>query len=167
MTKVKVSQLSDSLKREIAKRFDDTLKGLNSNELEAIGKIVVQEIENDVLKGINPISGFGARRFPEYKNPSNYPDKARKDFPAKRRRPVNLFLSGDFLFFLRPFVKGQKIFIGFSDPLSIKKEQGHRDGANGQPKRPIIPQGSETFNKRIIRVIKEAFSNQINKKLAK
>ena len=79
-----------------------------------------------------------------------YPYSVQKDFPNKRPRPVNLFLSGDFLsnltYALGRIGKKQVITIGFFDELSKKKESGHRVGVNGQPKRPIIPDSTESFS---------------------
>ena len=79
-----------------------------------------------------------------------YPYSVQKDFPSKRARPVNLFLSGDFLsnltYALGSIGKKQIITIGFFDELSKKKESGHRVGVNGQPKRPIIPSSTESFS---------------------
>jgi hypothetical protein len=106
-----------------------------------------------IARGISPILGNG--RFPGYKHAasrdaSKYPFNVRKDYPAKRPRPVNLFLSGDFLRdLIARKVPGKKlsIEIGFKQgSLSAKKESGHREGVNGQPRRPIIPSESEEFN---------------------
>ena len=79
-----------------------------------------------------------------------YPYSVQKTFPNKKPRPVNLFLSGDFLsnltYALGRVGKKQLITIGFFDELSKKKESGHRVGVNGQPKRPIIPDSTESFS---------------------
>jgi hypothetical protein len=68
---------------------------------------------------------------------------------AKRLRPVNLFLSGKFLraleFRLNGVAGRYNLEIGFFDSNEAEKEEGHRDGANGQPKRPIIPIDREDF----------------------
>ena len=120
------------------------LRKIKPVELDKIAKSVIFEMKDNISGGISPISG---RRFPAYKNPPSYPGD------RKPQRPVNLDLTGEFLDNLSYRVfQGSKprIEVGFYDYKSIKKEQGHRDGANGQPKRPIIPTGSETFSRRLL-----------------
>lgn len=93
-----------------------------------------------------------------------YPYSVQKKYPSKKPRPVNLFLSGDFLSNLsyKLGLNGKKrvIEIGYFDALSAKKEQGHREGVNGQPSRPTIPKGGESFNETIkldiMRILKQA-----------
>lgn len=168
MATIDLAQVQRDLERQIKKEMQNTanLKKIKKSELEEISDIIIDEIKESVSKGKSPIKGNG--RFPKYKNEERYPDRARKQFPAKRRRPVNLFLSGDFLKNLVSKVKAgknPKILIGFFDTLSKKKEQGHREGANGQPKRPIIPKGSEEFSpiikraifKKMVQVLDKAF----------
>lgn len=98
-----------------------------------------------------------------------YPESVRKDFPQKRNRPVNLFLSGRFLKELEArVVQVDKIKIGFFKSYGQKLEQGHREGANGQPERPIIPlQNSEEFAKSIvfstIKVVEDAIKDYLKK----
>jgi hypothetical protein len=43
-----------------------------------------------------------------------------------------------------------KIRIGFFDLKSQEKERGHREGAKGQLRRPIIPLPNENFARAII-----------------
>jgi len=84
---------------------------------------------------------------------SGYPFNRQKDFPSKGLRPVNLKLSGDFMRDLTFKVQRQGMTrstrIGFYSADSIDKELGHRVGANGQPRRPIIPTLREKFAKTI------------------
>jgi hypothetical protein len=168
-------------------------EGINRPALNQIGDEVVKEMKSMISKGISPIEGNG--RFPEYKSksdvrkqgrskrgsqktpsrrkgkpkPTGYPYNVQKDFPNKRPRPVNLFLSGDFLKMLKRIVtvgsQRPTLEIGFEDELSVKKEDGHRTGANGQAKRPIIPQGNEKFAQRIQRVIQTTLNNSLEKYL--
>lgn len=71
----------------------------------------------------------------------------------KKARPVNLTLTGAFLssltFGFGSAGKKMRVVIGFFDPKQAIKEKGHREGANGQPKRPIIPKGNQKFNETI------------------
>lgn len=142
-------------------------KALSNNDLQKIGNEVVKEMKEFISGGISPIQGKG--RFPGYKDPKKYPANQRKNYPRKRARPVNLELSGDFLKSLssKPISGGNpKIEIGYSTSESIK-EQGHRDGANGQPKRPTIPEGTEKFNKSIEKNIIEGAREAISRFLKK
>lgn len=101
-----------------------------------------------------------------------YPYSVRGKFPDKRPRPVNLLLSGEFLAALEHRVVGiagqYSVEIGFFEDSDKDrktgvhpaiKEQGHREGANGQPERPIIPIGREDFQisiqKAIIKIVDE------------
>jgi hypothetical protein len=93
-----------------------------------------------------------------------YPFSVQDKYPNKKPRPVNLFLSGDFLsnldWRIKQNAKNILVEIGFYDKPSKQKESGHRDGVNGQPKRPIIPQGAESFNRivtaEIMKIVKAA-----------
>lgn len=86
-----------------------------------------------------------------------YPFTAEAIKLGKKPRPVNLFLTGDFLFNLEGRVTGAAgrcgIEIGFFDEKSAQKESGHREGVNGQPSRPTIPVGTEEFAQTILNII--------------
>lgn len=105
-----------------------------------------------------------------------YPYSVQGQFPNKKPRPVNLFLSGDFLKSLKHYVSGggksrNILEIGFKDEDSVGevsavvKEDGHRTGANKQAKRPIIPQGNERFAQRIERTIQKILNQSLEKYL--
>ncbi len=89
-----------------------------------------------------------------------YPYSVMGKYPDKQVRPVNLKLSGRFLNALKSRILGQKILIGFFDQKNSLIEEGHRTGGvkgvNDQPKRPIIPQGSETFSRSVYERLLEA-----------
>ena len=163
-------QLEDFIRRKIKPKLD--LNDLSKRDLEDLSDLTIEEMKKAISKGQTTIEG-GKRRFPAYKNPENYPDKIMKHFPKKRRRPVNLNLSGKFLSKLSSKVETQKrkfglvtkrrVRIGFFDQLSKKKEQGHREGANGQPKRPIIPTRSESFSKRILTKVRKEYIKKVKR----
>lgn len=106
--------------------------------------------------------------------PTRYPFNKMKEFPSKKLRPVNLKLSGDFLRDLTyrsqvaPPIKGASptIDIGFFGGLSEKKESGHREGVNGQPKRPTIPQKKEEFSPSIYRRLVKTITGLVKRKIA-
>lgn len=152
-----------------------------------IGLTVTQEMRSLIRRGISPIKNAG--KFPPYKAASavskarqtlkgsarkeaiagakkkGYPYSVQSKFPAKKISPVNLELSGDFIGDLesRAVRDGNQYAaeVGYYDALSKKKEQGHREGANGQPKRPTIPQGGDEFTERITSKISQILRNRI------
>lgn len=139
--------------------------------LAEMGNTLREEMIDTIKRGVSPIEGDG--RFPAYKNPSRYPDKVRDLFPNKRRRPVNLRLSGRFWDALTYKITGDSrlqfgrrsgpsIEVGFYDRTNFLKERGHREGANGQPRRPIIPARGEAFSRRIVRKVRDRLIRFLN-----
>lgn len=93
---------------------------------------------------------------------------------GKKPRPVNLTLHGDFLNALQARVTGAGVelglevgfFEGWTDDKGVEaytKEEGHREGANGQPRRPVIPIGTEDFAQRIQNAIWEIIEEEIDR----
>lgn len=82
-----------------------------------------------------------------------YPYSVKSKYPNKQVRPVNLKLSGDFLnaleFKIIRVSEGYGVDIGYFNNTQAIKERGHRDGANGQAKRPTIPRNIERIATRI------------------
>ena len=123
-------QISSALQ----KALKESIKPIDDTTAKRVGIDVIDEMKDLISKGISPIQGDG--KFPKYKNPKRYPGN------RKPKSPVNLKLTGDFLnelkFRITPesFGKGTELFFGNDQE---KKESGHRDGVNGQPKRPIMP----------------------------
>jgi hypothetical protein len=154
-----------SLKVKITgKKLKSFIEGVSELKEEAIDKKtatrigigVTSKMLDFISKGISPIQGAG--RFPAYKNPKKYPGD------LKAKRPVNLYLSGDFLKSLD--YREIKTSSGYATEIfyigeESKKEQGHREGAHGQPKRPTIPQGREEFVVAIQRIITNLFKDRI------
>lgn len=114
-----------------------------------------------------------ANRRDQAKSVLGYPFSVQDKFPNKRPRPVNLFLSGDFLDALQAHVVGTAgdfgieigFFPGWKDANGVEayvKEQGHREGANGQPQRPVIPIGTEDFAQTIQNAIWEIIEEVID-----
>lgn len=135
-----------------------------------IANTAKQKLLDLVAKGISPIEGAG--RFPSYKpntkERKRYPDTVKSSYPSKRRRPVNLSLSGKFLAALKSFPKSRNIItLGFFSEYSETLEQGHREGANSQAKRPIIPQEGEALAKSIqtaiLNIYRESILNYIKR----
>lgn len=151
----------DKFTRKLKLAVEDKgdLSKLKTKSLKEMADTLVESILERIGLGVSPITG---RRFPSYKNPDKYPGD------LKGQRPVNLYLTGQFLSSLITRIKtGKKptITITFSNQLAHDKESGHRTGANGQPRRPIIPQGSEGFTDGILLAVREVFRKVIDRDL--
>lgn len=136
--------------KEIQKLLNDVPKKAALTSNRKIADAIRVKMLSLISKGISPIDGNG--RFDAYKpntkQRKRYPDTVKGKFPAKRRRPVNLNLSGKFLRALKAFPKSINVItVGFFSEYGETLEQGHRTGANGQAERPIIPINGEGFTK--------------------
>lgn len=190
---VNLAKFKKDLERELKKAGDDFLNKISNEDKTEVGEAVISEMKSLIKKGISPIADVG--RFPAYKwagaantlraltknlpkgrrkaarekldalKRSKYPYNVQKEFPNKRERPVNLYLGGEFLDDLEPTPTRNGVSIGFSSKLSQEKERGHREGANGQPERPIIPQGREQFSPSIYRRIVDIVQKIVQKKI--
>jgi hypothetical protein len=186
-------KLERDIKKASGEEAEKAIKGLKKSELQEIGDGVIDEMKSVIAKGLSPIKGKG--RFPEYigvtkirkvskvakslsggrkktakKKASDlkkkaYPYSVQDEFPGKKPRPVNMFLSGEFLKNLIAKVTGKKLEVGFFEEPWESYEQGHREGANGQAKRPIIPTGdgeqfSDTIYRRLVKVVQSVFDSK-------
>jgi hypothetical protein len=186
------NKFKKDIEREFKGAAAEGMALITNRDKETIGNAAIDEMKRLILKGVSPIEEFG--RFPGYKWVSRanqalkvsrslsgarrararekaadiknkkYPYSVQKKFPDKRERPVNLFLSGDFLYDLIARAIPNGVEIGFATELSEKKESGHRVGVNAQPKRPIIPQGGESFSSSIYRRIVDTVTNVLRQK---
>lgn len=152
--------------------FVDKVNGVRTafgaREAADTAKEVIAEMKDLISKGISPVRSAG--RFPGYLHSGKkgkYPDSVKHKYPAKRDRPVNLWLSGDFINSLGYRIYEAKFGFGFEvgyfDPEEAKKEEGHAIGQNGQPKRPTIPSTQEEFAVRIQRLIYRRFKEAISR----
>lgn len=130
----------------IVDKLDELMKPTTQADAKEIGDACLKEMKSLISKGISPIKGTGIpSRFPSYKNPDRYPGK------RKSKSPVNLKLSGDMMndldYDVVKSASGYSAQLGYSSSKEQVKELGHREGANGQPIRPTVPQGNlgETF----------------------
>lgn len=116
----------------------------------------LKEMKRDILSGLSPIKGMG--RFPAYKNPKKYPAN------KKPQRPVNLYLTGEFLSDLYTEIDSYaRVIVGYVGTLSINKEEGHREGVNTQPKRPTIPENRESFNEKLLNILRKSYRKALEK----
>ena len=153
--------LSKGFERRLEKILKERIKLFREKIDGRIGNIVlrqmVRKIKSFTRKGISPVTGPGIRsRYKGYKRASDkdgYPNNVRRSFPQKRKRPVNLRLSGKMMRSLDGFVRntkeGVELELAYLDPLSRKKERGHSEGVGGQPKRPTLPGKGQKFSKDI------------------
>jgi hypothetical protein len=135
------------------------MKRLDERATVRIARQWVGKIKEEIARGLSPLT---RRKFPRYKNPDRYPGD------RKPHQPVNLELTGKFLSDLKidsVVTSGRDItvnlyYAGAKSPLI---EQGHREGANGQPRRPTIPQGDENFSRFLTKEIESAYVTLIEK----
>lgn len=147
----------DLLTRKNAKQLKDiglslekAIKSImNDRTTNRVAQQVIVDIKKRVARGQNPIREW-PRRYEKYKNATvskgkrrGYPFSVQKQYPNKKQRPVNLQLSSDMLGDMdytidRNIPGSAKIDIDYQTDLSKNKESGHREGVNGQPKRPIL-----------------------------
>lgn len=144
-------------------------KPINRKDGNRLGRGVVEEIKNTTLKGGSSVRGgeFGGR-MPKYK-PSYLDSIKRGRFPGKKIRPVNLRLTGDFMkslkFKLAKTPQGFAPDVGYFNRKSKQKEEGHREGANNQEKRPTIPEPKkgEKFGAKIDVFIRRFYRDTLRK----
>jgi len=141
---------------------------LTRQDAKDLSKDVVKQMKRMISKGQSTVKGGGfGGRMPKYKNRKRYPGK------RKPARPVNLELTGKQL----KALKGRSLNIGgeniavvqYNTTDAVDKETGHREGVNGQPKRPTLPDtdsGEEfaaSINKIIVKKMDAAMKRYIKK----
>ena len=166
----KSKEIERIVKDAVKRKRDIALSLLPNTQLQNLGDQFVDRMKKNIEAGQSPISGQPAR-FPGYKNPDKYPKGLPKRF-NKKPRPVNLTLTGAFLKALisRVITRSNNKFlqITFNSEEQGIKEVGHRDGANGQPKRPIIPlAGREDFIAPLRRFLESTYKEILRAVLAK
>lgn len=151
---------------KIAEKFKEIPAGIDKKCAQKVGKAVVDGIKDLTKKGISPIRGEG--RMPRYKNPKKYPGDR---FPGKKKTPVNLRLTGDMMRSLghKESKDGAayKTVVKYDDPDQEIKEQGHREGANDQPKRPTLAQGNEEIAKTIENEVRDLYLEALERQAKK
>lgn len=178
-------RLQKAVIKDLVEKFGKfSLKqGVTKEDAETIGAFAVAEIKDLIAKGISPIEGMG--KFPAYKWQTKANRKLGKDkYPftrigrkyGKTATPVNLKLTGNMLDALTAWAEQKSkywlIAIGFDGKSEQSreadlKEQGHRKGVNGQPKRPIIPKRGETWAVNVQKVILEGLKYALSKNFKK
>lgn len=148
--------------QNLAKKIEEIPQAITKRDAEEAAKVIEAEMKALIAKGDSPIAGRGKfepyrgqyrSRIAKYGYISVRGTKYRKSL-----RPINLKLTGEFLNTLQGRASKSAKFgfeaqVGFFGPgsgKSRKKEQGHREGANGQAERPIIPRDGEKFHRRIV-----------------
>lgn len=134
-----------------------------------VGNKVVLLMKQLIAKGISPVRGVG--KFLGYatqrlNDKTKYPrdSKTRKEFPDKKVRPVNLFLSGEMLSELDHTRLKNGVQIGFhrASKRSKDKAETHNYGTGSVPKRKFLPVDSkDELNVSIMREIKSIYINRI------
>lgn len=135
-----------------------------------LGEIIVSAMKELISKGISPIKGGG--RYKGYKG--GYKEKiSAGKYAGKGLKPVNLYLKGDQMNSLKANKTSVdkdkiKLEIGYgTNQKSWLKEKGHREGYNGQEKRPSIPEGNEEFSSVIRQKVRQRVADFLLKSLKK
>lgn len=151
---MKPSEFAARLGRNIESKAD-VRRILNQNVLNEIGQTILEEMQASIEQGSSPIKGRG--KFPRYKNPDKYPGD------RKPHRPVNLYLTGQMLSSLRYSINKAKVAVRifYANRKAQLKELGHREGANGQPSRPTIPNDDEALNQTISKRVQELINQAV------
>jgi hypothetical protein len=158
-------------RRKVTVDLSRIVKGLDSKKindqktLTKVGTEVVKEMKADISKGKSPVRGFG--RFPGYAKQRlgrGYPD----GIPGKRKRPVNLKLSGAFLRALKfKPKKGKFVRIGMIGASKKIRDMfaTHNDGTHKHvPQRQFLPTGEkDQFTPRITRIVKNIYKRRIER----
>jgi hypothetical protein len=159
----------DALKKKLGSRALNAAI-FNKKTSEKVGKTVIIEMKNLIAKGISPIAAPWPNKFEKYK--PSYIDTIKKqkgEYRGKKVSPVNLKLTGDFLKSLTSGtvnnINGTFAKAFFNDETSALKEKGHREGANKQKKRPVIPIKNEKFRATILTQAKKMYTEDAKKNL--
>lgn len=149
---------------------------LERRTLEEIGVEVVKEVKVFISQGISPVKsvkrfeGYAAQRLKGSKPDSQlYPRSVQKKFPSKAVRPVNLYLSGEFLKTLEHRVVNGKLDIGHLNPDAKTDAliETHNEGKHKHvPRRQYLPTGQgEKFVVTIERLLKNLIVKAIKRNL--
>lgn len=159
-----------TLDLESLQRLGDPRKVFDSNTQDRLGGETVDAIKERVTNGLSPVRGVA--RYPGYaqtrtRKPNSYPASVKDRFPAKKTRPVNLTLSGEFLRRLtfRPERNGVSIGWFNVDARTKALIETHQEGLNPNvPRRQVLPTGSgEEFVRSINRLIKNIVLRRISR----
>ena len=160
------TKIDNAAIQKVLNKLEELSEPVNQRTAREVASEVVSKMKESISSGKSPILGNG--NFDPYRGQyrARIQRYGRIGEHTKKLRPVNLTLSGAFLESLKGTVakvkSGYAAVIGFSDKKSQKKEQGHREGANGQAERPIIPQSGEKFSL----VIQNVYLDIINERIA-
>lgn len=160
------------------KSIQDRIRKIRKDAIDSItakrvGDEIVRLMKSEIKSGKSPIAGKGG--FPAYRG--SYRERIQRTGKIngfnKSLQPVNLKVSGQMLRNLKPFVlktlsaSGFQTIVGYRGTLAQQKEKGHREGVNGQARRPTIPQDDERFNRKINKRINEIYLKRLNQLLKK
>jgi hypothetical protein len=155
-----MSKVKTTVKWEILEVLDRFIDGATAN---AIGKAIVDETRAMIDSGLSPVRGYG--RFERYKDRKKYPGK------QKDARPVNLYLSGEMLDKGYGFRRkgNESIEIGMVKGSEKRKKIAgyHNEGTDDMAMRRFIPQEGEEYAVRVMRVIRDQFSQRLQKLISR
>jgi len=158
--------LKITLSKQALTKIKDKVLGIKDAFTEAdanaLGEEVVSEMKRFISKGVSPVEGIG--RFRQYSK--NYPESVQGEYPAKRKRPVNLYLSGQMLSELKHKVRSGKFGkiteVGFYD-----KEASDKAKKNAGLGRPALPEDADRLLVSIQRIIFKRFREALLRNVKK
>jgi hypothetical protein len=160
------ANINKAAMKKVLDKIQELSEPIGQRTAREVSREVVEKMREVIASGKSPILGNGS--FEPYRGQyrARIQKYGRVNGYSKKLRPVNLTLSGKFLESLKGSVQkvksGYAAVIGFSDKKSQKMEQGHREGANGQAERPVIPQSGEKFST----IIQKVYVDIINERIA-
>ena len=137
---------------------------MDNSTKQSLGSAVVDEAKSMIASGQSPVKGNG--RFQGYSD--SYLKAIRDRLNAsdgKTVRPVNLNLSGKMLDAYGYRANSNSVTVGIMTATnSIENEIAgyHNDGTDKMPQRQLVPKEGEEWAVKIMRVIKEIYSDRLN-----
>ena len=137
---------------------------MDSTTKNSLGQGVVDEAKDMISSGQSPVKGNG--RFEKYSD--SYIKFIRSTLGVeygKTVRPVNLKLSGGMLDAYGYKSNKDSVSVGIISSSSSKENEiagYHNDGTDKMPQRQLVPKDGEEWAVRIMRVIKEIYSDRLS-----
>jgi len=153
------------------KKLNDAPKAVRRDDAREMGKGVIKLMKALISTGKSPIESRGS--FPAYRGGykaqiknKGYVYSGGQKY-SKSLSPVNLKVSGRFLSKIVSSTERGKygfgVTVGFNQDYGKDLEKYHRRGANGQAKRPIIPNSRELFTPKIMNYYKREVIKSMNR----
>jgi hypothetical protein len=135
---------------KVTKRIEQKLKAVQAKAVMDTATMLSNEIKDSISKGISPAEGEG--RFQGYSD--SYLEQIKKQTgylkgSGKRKRPVNLFVTGTMLNSLKKRITLKGFVLWFTSPIA----KYHNDLGAGKSRviRKMFPGDDQNFSRSITR----------------